>query len=844
VVEGISKSYGVVHALTPASLEVNRGEVHALVGENGSGKSTFVGIVSGTVRADTGTVTVNGRGLVRHAPSDAQNAGALTVFQDGSVIAGLSVAQNLYVGTPAAMRPSYGGMESWATERLERFGLGRLSAHAVAVDLSPADRQLLEIARAMMAQPAVLMLDEATSALDRSGEDVALAMMRQAADDGCAVLFVTHRLSEVFRVADRISILRDGVLQGTHLTADVDTGRLVEVMAGTSVDVEFPALATAEEIGEPLLVARALSGNGYGPVDLTVRRGELVGIAGADANGQLELLRGLAGIDIPGGSLEMNGKPIASFFEADDAGIGFLSSDRRSESLFASLSIRENLTVGVLDRLARWGVLSWKDEHAHVDRTISEFGIRVGSPEDLITSLSGGNQQKVALGRVLETHPEVLLIDEPTQGVDVRSRMDIYRMLRDIARHGIAVVLVSADASELAGICDRIVVMSRGAVVAELPGADATEEKIVSAFVGSERQHGDVEAASMQAPVAKVRRFTRDHQDSFRLMILVAVLVVIGAYAQSKNSTFLTTASLYNIFLTAFPLAVVAAGEFIIMFTGSIDVSIGSMMGLTVAVMSFVVTSGGLAQGLAEAIALAIGMGLVVGVTNATLAEKVRISPVIATIATLGILAGIGLIIRPTAAGSINSSLMTALTRQTWIFPTALLVCVGVFILLDVGLRRTGRGLRLRAAGLNPQFAYRLGVNAPMQRQMGYVGCAVLAALAGVVVAAQVGTGDSTVGSQYTLLAIAAPILGGASLLGGRGTFIGCLLGAVLLATAQTLPVTLSLNDGTSYYLTGGLTLLALLIYTQGSGSAVAMYFRQGWRTAARVQRTLPRASK
>ncbi|MCW2953724.1 MAG: hypothetical protein JWQ48_2894 [Conexibacter sp.] len=847
VVRDIAKTYGVVKALQPTSFELAHGEVHGLVGENGSGKSTAVGIISGTVSPDQGTVLIGGVDCSRHTPWESQRHGALTVFQDGSVLPELTVAQNLYLGTPVALRPSYRRVPAWAAERVREFGLERLDVDAPADALSPAERQLLEIARALMAQPRVLLLDEATSALDAAGVDVALGLMRRAADSGCAVLFVTHRLSEVFRVADRISVLRDGIWRGTHAAGSVGTVRLVELMAGASVDVEFPDRARAEEIGPAVLSARELAGIGFGPVDLSLCRGEIVGIAGADDNGQLELLRGLAGVDVPDGRLEANGHPVSSFGDAVGAGVALLSSDRRNESLFQSLPIRENLVVGVLGKLAQGGVVSWAREKGQVRESIDRFGIRLGSPEDPITSLSGGNQQKVALGRVLATDPEILLIDEPTQGVDVRSRIDIYHMLRDSARHGLAVVIVSSDASELAGLCDRVVVVSRGAVVAELDGEHATEEGIVAAFAGAESGDGRAapaagtepapEPASRRRPLSGLRRLARRHENVSRLGLLVALLVLLGAYAQAKNSTFLTTPSLYNIFLLALPLAAVAAAQFVAMFTGGIDVSVGGVMGVTVALLSFAVQGGSLIGGLLLALLIAVGFGLVVGAANATLVEKIRISPVIATIATLGILQGVGLLLRPTAAGTISLKLTNALTAKVWAVPWALIVLVVLFLVADRALRASGQGLRLRAVGLNPQFAYRLGVNAPRLRQYSYVVCASFAAVAGVLLAGQVGVGDSTVGNQYTLLAIAAPILGGASLLGGRGTLIGCLLGAILLATAQSLPTVLGLGDGASFLLTGGLTLIALLVYTSGAAMAVRTYVRTAWRKLAQGRR-------
>ena len=826
----VSKSYGVVKALQPATLELAAGEVHALVGENGSGKSTFVGIVSGTVTPDTGAVEIGGKPCRKHTPWESQRHGALTVFQDGSVIPELSVGQNLYLGTPPSGRPSYREVNGWARERLEEFGLGRMSPKLPAEKLSHADRQLLEIARAMMAQPTVLLLDEATSALDAAGVDVALELMRKAAAGGCAVLFVTHRLSEVFRVADRISVLRDGQYRGTHESSAIDQAGLVELMAGRSVNVEFPDVA--EQIGDVILDARGLNGEGYGPLDLQLRRGEILGIAGADGNGQLALLGGLAAIDDPKGDLAVDEHVVKTFGQAWDAGVAYLSSDRRNESLYQTLAIRENIVVSVLGKLSQGGVVTKRREGRQVRESIDRYGIRLGSPEDPMTSLSGGNQQKVALGKVLETEPRVLLCDEPTQGVDVRSRLEIYRMLRESAEAGLAVAIVSSDAAELAGLCDRVIVLSRGQLVAELSSERASEESIVHAFTGHEgRRDGGAavardEAAAGPSPWARLREAVNRHQDLARLSLLGLILVLLGAYTQSQESSFLTPAGIYNVLLLALPLAAVAAAEFVVMFIGGIDISVAGTMGVTVCLLSFWVQSGSTVVALILSLLIGICVGILIGIGNSTLIERLQISPVIATIATLGILQGVGLTLRPTADGVIDLGLTELLTKKLWVFPWPLVVIGVLFLVADWLMRSTGMGLRLRAVGINSQFAYRLGVNAPRLRQLSYVMCAALAGVAGVILAGQVGIGDSTVGNQYILLAIAAPIVGGASLLGGRGTFFGCGLGSVLLALGLTLPTTLNLGEGWNYILTGGLTLIALTIYTQGVWTAVSLRSR------------------
>lgn len=818
---GLSKSYGIVQALQGASLELAPGEIHALVGENGSGKSTFVGIVSGTVRADQGSITLDGKPLDARTPRTSHDAGALTVFQDGSLIPGLTVAQNFYIGTPASLRPAYGDMGSWTAETLSRYGLGGIPADARTSSIAPGDRQLIEIVRALAAKPRLLILDEATSALDADGVDRVLDLVQEVARSGSSVLFVTHRLSEVFRVAHRISVLRDGIMRATLMTSETDYEGLVEIMAGTSVDVEYPERSEVDSSSPVLLDARDLPAAGFGPVTLAVRAGEIVGLAGADGNGQRQLLRGLAGVGEPTGSLSIEGRSIRSYGEAVKKGVLFLSGDRRKESLFQALSIKENLTVGVLRRLSTAGVISPSRQSEAVAHEVDEFGIKVGSPVLPVTSLSGGNQQKVALSRALATEPKVILIEEPTQGVDVRSRMDIYRMLRTAADGGIGVVIGSSDASELAGMADRVIVMSRGKVVAELPGIGSSEESIVGSF--SVATHTTATAQVDDAPVkverGRLRRMFGGAEDFVRLAVLALIVAVIWGGAILLSPKFGSAQSFYNVLLLTLPLAVLAIAQFSVMLLGGIDVSVGAVVGLTVVIMSFWVVNGGVVSLLLLSLGIAVMVGIVVGGANALLTETVKLSPVIATIATFGVVSGVALLLRPTAGGLINPDLMTLMTKKVGFIPLPFLVIIPLVIIGDLVLWRSRFGLLVRAAGLEPAFAFRLGLNVRRMKVVSYLMAAGIAALAGVLVAGQVGTGDGTVGNGYTLLAIAAPVLGGASLLGGRGSFVGCLVGALMLALATALVPALKLSDAVSYLLIGSLTLIALLAYSSAGGA-------------------------
>lgn len=828
VATGLSKRYGAVQALQDVSITLAAGQIHALVGENGSGKSTLVGIVSGTVARDTGTVEIAGTTLHAARPAVSQGHGAITVFQDGSLIGELSVAQNLYLGTQSARRPALSRMSGWAKELLHTYGF-EIDSELPAAALPPGDRQLVEIIRAVACEPRVLILDEATSALDSRGVDTVLELMRQVAARGSAVLFVTHRLSEVMRVSDAVTVLRDGRHQGTYDASTVTPHKLVELMAGTSVDLEFPERSQDTD-GQVVLTAAQLRGAGFGPIDLDLHAGQIVGIAGADGNGQLPFLRSLARLGDHSGTVEVGGRGLRNYGSAVDSGVVYLSSDRRKESLFAGLTVGDNLGLGVLGELSNGGIMRIRKERSFVADAIDRYRIRVGHAGQLPAELSGGNQQKVALSRVLAMRPKVVLIDEPTQGVDARSRLDIYRFLRAIADSGSAVVVVSSDASELAGLCDRILVMSRGRLTTELDGRSASEETIVGAFAVDHELAADTEVAGEAAtesttPEEKTvtgrrswltRTFTAE---SIRLLVLVVLMIGLALFAQAENDTFFTESSIYNVLLVALPLVTVAAAQFFVLMVGGIDVSVGATMTLAVVLMSTWAQTGGLVTVLLMGALVAVALGLAVGGVNAFFVERMKISPVIATIATLGMASGLAYIMRPTAAGLISPELGSVLMlSRIGPVPISLIVIVAVLVAADFVFRRTGAGLRLRAVGLNGPFATRLGIPTGRVRTLCYLACAAIAGAAGVILAAQVGIGDPNAGNNFTLLAIAAPILGGAALSGGRGTLVGAAIGASILVLSQSLVTVLGLSDGTSYVFAGVLTLLALL----SSGESLA----------------------
>ena len=486
-VEGVSKAFGAVQALRDVSVDCHAGEIHALVGENGSGKSTLLGIASGYLAPDEGAVAIGGTRLRRGSPAEARRLGLGIAYQDYSHVLDLSVAENLFLAVPDDVRPDYGRMAGWAEETLGALDL-HIAVDAPVSSLSLAERQLLEVAKALLTRPKVLLLDEPTTALGPEAVTHLHALVLDQAHAGVGVVYVSHRLPEVLAVADRVTVLRDGVAMGTFESAAVSEHDLVALMIGRPLEVAFPERPAHREDAEVLLTVSSLRGERFGPVDLAVRSGEILGIAGAEGNGQVQFLRALAGVERSAGSASCGGKALDTRSPLGPlrAGVVLLSGDRRGEALFPVLSVRANATVQVLRRLARFGLVFRRRERRAIDGLVRRLGVRMGSAEQPIQSLSGGNQQKVSLMRpFLRGDVKVILAEEPTQGVDVGARFDIYEALRAKADEGVATIVKSSDPLELAGICDRVIVMSRGRIVEEIPRDELGERRIVEAIVGS-----------------------------------------------------------------------------------------------------------------------------------------------------------------------------------------------------------------------------------------------------------------------------------------------------------------------------------------------------------------------
>jgi ribose transport system ATP-binding protein len=815
----VSKSFGAVQVLKNASLVCYPGEVHALVGENGAGKSTLIKLASGMLKPDSGTIRIGGVELKHASAIAARKLGLLTGYQDTSLVPELTAAENLVLSFHGHERARRVLPFAGISEIFRRYELPFAPGVTVA-ELSPASRQLLEVVRTLIHRPKLLLLDEPTAALDVESTARLEALIGEAIGEGTAILYVSHRLDEVRRLANRLTVLRDGEIQGTYDGRTWSVTEIVSEMVGVAVELEFPEKPSTPPASDRVLAVDKLNGEGFGPISLDVRRGEIVGIAGAEGNGQRELLRAIVGLRKSRGELSIKGSPvkIANPAVAARHGMTFLSGDRAAESVFRQLSVMENSVQGMGRELGPAGLFMRSHALSTFEPVADDLNIVRSSSDQPAGELSGGNQQKTVLARALLSDADIWVVDEPTQGVDARARLDIYRVLRERVRGGAAVLVNSSDSAELAGLCDRVYVLSRGLVVRELEGDELEESRIVESFVDVLRDDVDVmpaDVAGIEEIKAVVARRPKPWA-SFSvppMAVLVALLALVMIYTATQSGVFLGKANLTSWLIPAIPLAVLAIGLQATLLTGEFDISTGSTMSLSVVLASYWATSNGFAGTIPGIIGIVL-LGVVVGLLNSFVVRVLKVGAIIGTIGTLGVIAGVSILLRPTPGGVISLGLSNALSKQVGFVPVALIVIAVVAVAADLWRVRTFAGLSVRAVGHAEEAARRTGMRVTTVKVVSYVITDVLAVIAGIFLATQLGAGSNDAGVTFPLLGFTACFLGGAALTGGRGSFVGAVIGALFLTLLVNITPLLTINTAWSQIATGVLTVLAVTAYS------------------------------
>jgi ribose transport system ATP-binding protein len=482
----ISKGFPGVQALRDVQFEVRQGEIHALMGENGAGKSTLMKILAGVYHPDQGTIELDGRVTVIDTPRQARSLGISIIHQELNLAPNLSVAENIVMGR----EPRRAGgwldtrvMESEARGVLEQVG-ATFSPATIVSTLSIGQQQLVEIAKALSEHARILVMDEPTASLSEREAQKLFEIIRTLRDQNIAIIYISHRMSEVYELADRVTVLRDGQFVGTLTYDQINAEELIRRMVGRPLnDLYIHDAVEIGEIADVMLEVKDLSDEyDIGPASLTLRRGEIVGLAGLIGAGRTELARLIFGADrINSGEIYVDGKAVQIRRPQDAirAGIGLVPESRKEQGLFLQMAVQENIVMNVMPRLSMGGFLNARRMRSTARQQVNDLSIRLASLNQPVANLSGGNQQKVVLARWLTIGPKVLLLDEPTRGVDVGAKAEIYRIMSQLARTGVAILMISSELPEILGMSDRILVMREGMIVAELPGRITTQEEIM-----------------------------------------------------------------------------------------------------------------------------------------------------------------------------------------------------------------------------------------------------------------------------------------------------------------------------------------------------------------------------
>jgi ABC-type sugar transport system ATPase subunit/ribose/xylose/arabinose/galactoside ABC-type transport system permease subunit len=789
---GIRKSFGGVRALDGVDVEIEKGEIHALVGENGAGKSTLIRILCGVIQADAGEVRFDGRPERISSPRAARDLGVAAAHQDPRLFASRSAEENCFNQGGLPGRP----LISWSRVRREsRAALAELEARFPGARtvrlLSASQRQMVALAGAFLARPRLVILDEPTATLSASESGKLFSILREMRGRGTSVIYVSHRLEEVLALADRITILRDGRLVRTVTASAMDSGSLVEAMVGRRIETLHPRPPEPAEGGEVLAVEDLADAQGvFRDVSFTVRRGEVLGIYGLVGAGRTEIGQALAGLRPARGRVTRR------------ASVAYLPEDRIREGNLPGLSIRENLSIACLRSISRGPFPDRRRERALTASLREKFRIRAPDLEAEIGTLSGGNQQKALLARWMPDRPGILVLDEPTQGVDVGAKVEIHQIIDGLARDGVAVVLISSDLPEVRGMSHRLLVIREGRPAAVFDSAATPEEEIARAAFP--RAGPDERGASKQVHSSFEGRLHRE-------LALAAAIAVLLVATWLKAPGFLSAGSLWGSAANGASLAVAALGETLVIASGAIDISIGSILALSA-------TAGVLAAGPAGsaplAFAAAILLGAALGSINAAISFLGRLHPIITTMGTMGIFHGLFLHWKGGDWLILPDELRALATEGPLGVPVSVWGVGAVAAAISCFLRWTRAGRACLKVGDDPEAAQVHGLRVGLTRWIAFAILGGATGLAGVFHTARFGSVQNNTGEGFEIQAIAAAVLGGAHVAGGRGTVAGALLGSAFIALLQDARSVWGIEERWQLVIIGSLMLGTLALET------------------------------
>jgi ribose transport system ATP-binding protein len=812
--EGVTKRYGGVTALANVDFACSLGTIHAVVGENGAGKSSLMKIIAGVIRPDEGRIYLD-EALVHFAsPADATRHGIACIFQELSLLPDLSVSDNISIASP----PKRFGLidrrrqRECARDILREIGCADIHPSERVKDLPLSRQQMVEIAKALVRQPRLIIMDEATSALTAKDVEQLYQVIRQLRDRGLAILYISHRMHEIAALADICSVFRNGRHIDTFPMATRTTAEIVPLMIGRDVNRAYPPKPTSNgtasnipggievESRSPVSALEIISlswEHVLNGISLAVAKGEIVGLGGLDGQGQSELLLALFGvlrrID---GKVLINGTQSSIHHprqaKASNVRMALIPEDRKTQGLLLPMSIRDNLVLAAASDLSNHGVIDSAKERTAIDEAVEKLQIRVNDLDAPVRTLSGGNQQKVVIGKWLMKEPRILLLNDPTRGIDVGTKQEMYRLMRELAQAGIAILFYSTDYEELIGMCDRVVVCYGGKLIRELKGTDLNDHNLITAALNLSEEFvrsGSADAiaatgGSRQSNWQTFLRFWRWNVGPFTAFLVFAIMFLLFSVKQQNGLSVNVLTSLSN---KGVVLALVAMAQTLVVLTGGFDLSAGMILTMASCLAS-VVVNGSPGQIALGVIAVLVS-GLAAGAINAAIVVLGRIQPIIATLATGAIYFGIALLLRPSPGGEVSEDLSNALTYDLGGIPTTFLLLVGILVFVWWPFRNSVLGRNCYAVGSAEGAAYMSGLAIGRSRFAAYSLGGLLAAAGGLALSliSLSGEASASQGGFYTLNSIAAVAIGGTSLFGGSGGMIGSILGAFILRTISDL---------------------------------------------------------
>jgi rhamnose transport system ATP-binding protein len=833
--QGISKRFGAIAALRNVDLDVDGGSVHALLGHNGAGKSTLMNVLSGVYTPDSGDLFLSGEKVSFSSPRGALDRGITMVHQELSIVPDLDVGENIFLGREPLRAAN---LIDWKelyrrTEKLLAELKLDFSSRTPCSVLNVGARQMVEIARAISRESKVLILDEPTSALTNREQRRLFEFIRHLKGRGIGILYVTHRLGEIRELADVITILRDGMRVTTVPTQQLDHCSLIQMMVGHAIS---GSTAPAPPQGAAGLDVIGLTSTqaGFRDISLSVSRGEIVGIAGMLGSGRTEIFETLFGIrPLESGLIRVHGQEVTLRSPLDSmvAGLALVPEDRRTQGIFPGVPIWKNAVFASVHDLYRGALGFVRERRARrtVQETVSQLKIRARSVNDEIQYLSGGNQQKVILARWLMRQPRILLLDNPTAGIDIAAKAEIHALIRRMAQKGISVVIASSEFPELIEISHRILVLRAGQIVREVDPASATEALLVSltteikpASIQETKSPEETTAAVappvrsdgltetiIQKPVTHPSAHFRLGDEGWRILFLVGAMAGLVLLFGSLNNYYFSWAHFLDMGRQASLLVVTAIGATLVILSGEIDLSPGAIVGLTsVAVPQLL----DLSIPMPLVLLLALGLGALVGATNGIITLRLAVPSFLTTLGTMAIARGIALYVSDQPRQVSDEAFAAFFNSSVLGTPEVVLYSFGLAVLAAIFWKYSRIGLQVRAIGSNPQGARFSGIATRRLKFWVFVAAGVFSATGALLLLGRTLTGLSGGADGLELNAIAAVILGGGRLGGGKASMIGTFLGALLLTMVFSGIAGMGLTAAWQL-LTKGMILVAVIIF-------------------------------